>query len=262
MNDSGSPAVGLSLAAMATRRKSAAKKKARTSRKKTSRRAPSGSAELAELRDHIAAIEGTLGEIYAALPELARASDVALLTELLQEFPQQLSSASPVGEEPHPQPSSDSYWRASVAELAASTADAARSIHEAIDTLPRDPEYTRFASQLRELAIVSPSLLEWLGQVPQLTQPLAHSTSELRRAAGRLEAVSAKAEGLLADSGGSRSLPGRAAELQRELKDLDEELGGTGIPAEDVVTLRELGAAAARLTESVSAKPKARRKRK
>ena len=248
---------------MATRRKSAAKKKVQTSRKRTSRRAPSGSAELADLRDHIAAIEATLGEIYATLPELARASDVALLTELLQEFPQQLSSASrDVGEEPHPQPSSDGYWRASVAELASSTADAARSIHEAIDTLPRDPEYTRFAAQLRELAIVSPSLLEWLGQVPQLTQPLVHSTSELRRAAGRLEAVSAKAEGLLADSAGSRSLSVRAAELERELKDLDEKLGGAGVRAEDEATLRELGAAAARLAESVGAKPKGRRKRK
>ena len=247
---------------MVTRRKSAAKKKSQASRKKQSRRAPSGSSELADVRDHIAAIKGTLGEIYAALPELARASDVELLTELLQEFPQQLSSASrDVGEEPHPQPSSDAHWRASVAELASSTADAARAIHEAIDTLPRDPEYTRFASQLRELAIVSPSLLEWLGQVPQLTQPLVHSTSELRRAAGQLEAVSAKAEGLLADSAGSRSLPRRAAELQWELKDLDEKLGGAGVPAQDEATLRELGEAAARLAESVGARPKRRRKR-
>ena len=149
------------------------------------------------MRDRVAAIEAALDEIRATLPELARTADVVLLTELLQEFPSHLSASAGVGEEPRVQPSSDGHWRSSVEELASSSAAAARAIHEALDGLPRNPEYERFASQLRELAMVSPSLLEWLGEVPQLTQPLAESTSELRRAAGQLDAVNAKAEALL-----------------------------------------------------------------
>ena len=201
---------------MATRRTSSAKKKkTATSKKKTSRRATSKRAELADVRDHVAAIEAALDEIRATLPELARTADVVLLTELLQEFPSQLSASSDVGEEPRVPPSSDSHWRSSVEELASSSAAAARAIHEALDGLPRNPEYERFASQLRELAMVSPSLLDWLSQVPQLTQPLADSTSELRRAAGQLEAVNAKAEALLLDSLGSQPIARRANRRSR-----------------------------------------------
>jgi len=61
------------------------------------------------------------------------------------------------------------------------------AIDAALASLPRDPEYGRFAAQLRELAAVSPSLLEWLAQVPQLTAPLEASVGDLRSAATGLK---------------------------------------------------------------------------
>jgi hypothetical protein len=56
----------------------------------------------------------------------------------------------------------------------------------ALASLPADAEYGRFAAQLREIASVSPSLMEWLEQVPRLSQPLAGSVAELAAAATRL----------------------------------------------------------------------------
>ena len=78
-------------------------------------------------------------------------------------------------------------------------ADAARHAHvaEALDTLaneidgalekiPKDPEYARVAEQLRELATVSPSLMEWMKEVKPLSPPLAGSVLTLRRVATSL----------------------------------------------------------------------------
>ncbi len=56
----------------------------------------------------------------------------------------------------------------------------------ALASLPADAEYGRFAGQLREIASVSPSLMEWLEQVPRLSQPLAGSVADLAAAATRL----------------------------------------------------------------------------
>jgi DNA repair ATPase RecN len=64
--------------------------------------------------------------------------------------------------------------------------DASESIHAALAGLPRDPEYGRFASQLREIAAVSPSLMEWLAQVPRLTAPLEESVRDLASTAESL----------------------------------------------------------------------------
>jgi hypothetical protein len=65
---------------------------------------------------------------------------------------------------------------------------ARRAIVEALASLPREPEYARLAAQLRELASVSPSLLEWLGEVQGVTAPLAASVESLRLAAAELTA--------------------------------------------------------------------------
>jgi hypothetical protein len=62
-------------------------------------------------------------------------------------------------------------------------AEARASIDAALGSLPRDPEYARFAAQLRELAVVSPSLLDWLSDLPQLTAPLEASVGSLVSAA-------------------------------------------------------------------------------
>jgi hypothetical protein len=67
-------------------------------------------------------------------------------------------------------------------------ARARRAIVEALASLPREPEYARLASQLRELASVSPSLLEWLGEVQGVTAPLSASVESLRLAAAELAA--------------------------------------------------------------------------
>jgi hypothetical protein len=64
---------------------------------------------------------------------------------------------------------------------------ARRSILEALRTLPREPAYASLASQLRELATVSPSLMEWLRQTPTLAAPLSESVGALQAAALRLE---------------------------------------------------------------------------
>jgi ABC-type transporter Mla subunit MlaD len=69
--------------------------------------------------------------------------------------------------------------------------DAAReAVRQALGELPRDADYRRVAAQLRELASVSPSLMDWLKEVPKLTTPLSGSVAALRRAAADLETAS------------------------------------------------------------------------
>jgi ABC-type transporter Mla subunit MlaD len=73
--------------------------------------------------------------------------------------------------------------------VAAEVESARHKLEQALGTLPRGPEYAAVARQLRELASVSPSLLEWLEQVPTLSAPLAASTAGLQEAAVRLESA-------------------------------------------------------------------------
>lgn len=86
------------------------------------------------------------------------------------------------------------------ARAAAVCMQAARSaILEALASLPREPAYTALARQLRELATVSPSLMEWLRQTPALVAPLSTSVGALQAAATELERGRAA---LLASLGG------------------------------------------------------------
>jgi hypothetical protein len=62
----------------------------------------------------------------------------------------------------------------------------ANEIDAALEKIPKDPEYARVADQLRELATVSPSLMEWMKEVKPLAPPLAGSVVTLRRVATRL----------------------------------------------------------------------------
>jgi len=73
--------------------------------------------------------------------------------------------------------------RASIGEVMQARA----ALNSALASLPDDPEYKRVAEQLREIASVSPSLLEWLSQVDPITRPLADSVASLRAAADHLE---------------------------------------------------------------------------
>jgi ABC-type transporter Mla subunit MlaD len=71
---------------------------------------------------------------------------------------------------------------------AAETMRVARdAILEALRTLPREPAYATLAGQLRELATVSPSLMDWLRQTPTLVAPLTASVASLQAAALCLE---------------------------------------------------------------------------
>lgn len=62
----------------------------------------------------------------------------------------------------------------------------ANEIDGALEKIPKDPEYARVAEQLRELATVSPSLMEWMKEVKPLSPPLAGSVMTLRRVANSL----------------------------------------------------------------------------
>ena len=66
---------------------------------------------------------------------------------------------------------------------------AQEAITAALVSLPRAEDYAPAAAQLRELASVSPSLMEWLTEVPRLSTPLAGSVRGLKQAAAELEAA-------------------------------------------------------------------------
>ncbi len=86
-------------------------------------------------------------------------------------------------------------------EVARELEDLRGQLMDALGTLPSADEYAPVARQLRELASVSPSLLEWMREVPRLSAPLANSVEGLRQAAVRIEQLETKvrrAAGLLA----------------------------------------------------------------
>jgi hypothetical protein len=63
---------------------------------------------------------------------------------------------------------------------------ARQAIRDALASLPRDPEYRKVADHLKALASVSPSLGEWLAEVPKLSMPLGDSIASLEHAAALL----------------------------------------------------------------------------
>jgi ABC-type transporter Mla subunit MlaD len=72
-------------------------------------------------------------------------------------------------------------------QVAETLAGVRLDIRSALAQLPREPAYARVAGQLRELASASPSLLEWLREVPPLVQPLSAAVASLAAGAERLE---------------------------------------------------------------------------
>jgi hypothetical protein len=80
---------------------------------------------------------------------------------------------------------------ARLADAAADLDDVRRMLLGAIGSMPREEDYKPVALQLRELASVSPSLLEWLKEVPKFAAPLSESLSSLRDAAERVAAARA-----------------------------------------------------------------------
>jgi hypothetical protein len=62
-------------------------------------------------------------------------------------------------------------------------------ILEALESLPRREEYEPAAAQLREIASVSPTLLDWMREVPRLSAPLRDSIERLYEATALLGEV-------------------------------------------------------------------------
>jgi tetratricopeptide (TPR) repeat protein len=121
------------------------------------------------------------------------------------------------------------------------------AIVEALASLPRERDYARLAAQLRELASVSPSLLEWLGEVQGVTAPLATSVESLRVAAAELAARRGVA------SLGQEASPGGASALAADLLTLARALRlRLGTPGADGAALLRTVAAVQRELEQVA----------
>jgi hypothetical protein len=99
-------------------------------------------------------------------------------------------------------PSSPGARDGALAPALADAADRMESAREAIrsalESLPQDEAYATFATQLKELATVSPSLMEWLRQVPALTVPLGDAVATLDQAAADLASAERAAREALA----------------------------------------------------------------
>jgi len=135
------------------------------------------------------ALAETLGSVVRAVTPLSDL--VARLGETADKL-----RAQPIASAPAP------VAQGSVASALAGAADGLAAAHEAIrsalDSLPQEPAYAKFAAQLKELATVSPSLMEWLRQVPELTVPLGDAVNGLAQAAEDLEAAEQAAREALA----------------------------------------------------------------
>ena len=130
--------------------------------------------EFARVSPALAESLGSVVRTVAPLPDLVgRLSETA---ERLRALPSAPSAAT--GREGALTPA--------LAQAADHMAAARQAIRSALQSLPQDEAYTRFATQLKELATVSPSLMEWLRQVPALSLPLGDAVATLDQAAADL----------------------------------------------------------------------------
>ena len=149
-----------------------------------------------------------------SLLRLPRAEDYEPLTEPLREFarvspllaetlaavvkavtplPGMVQKMLGAAETLHPRPvaaaASDDALRLPLSEAADRMATAHEAIRAGLSSLPRDRSYAQAANHLRELATVSPSLMEWLRQLPAMSVPLGDAIASLDEAARELEAA-------------------------------------------------------------------------
>ena len=156
-----------------------------------------------------------------SLLRLPRAEDYEPLTEPLREFarvapllaetlsavvkavtplPGMVQKVLGAAETLHPRPapaSGDGSLRRSLAEAADRMATAHEAIRGGLASLPRDRAYAEAAAHLRELATVSPSLMEWLRQLPAMSVPLGDAVASLDEAARELETAERAARRVL-----------------------------------------------------------------
>jgi hypothetical protein len=149
-----------------------------------------------------------------SLLRLPRAEDYEPLTEPLREFarvspllaetlaavvkavtplPEMVQKVLGVAETLHPRSTStvrpEGGLRRPLTEAADRMATAHEAIRSGLASLPRDRAYAQAAAHLRELATVSPSLMEWLRQLPAMSVPLGEAIASLDEAARELEAA-------------------------------------------------------------------------
>jgi ABC-type transporter Mla subunit MlaD len=143
-----------------------------------------------------------------SLLRLPRAEDYEPLTEPLREFarvspilaetlaavvkavtplPGMVQKVLGAAETLHPRAASDDALRQPLADAADRMANAHEAIRAGLASLPRDRTYAQAATHLRELATVSPSLMEWLRQLPAMSVPLGDAIASLDEAARELE---------------------------------------------------------------------------
>jgi ABC-type transporter Mla subunit MlaD len=150
---------------------------------------------LHELSEGLAAVRSSFDD---ALLRMPRPEEYEPLAEPLRRFARaspdliaavgelRAALASRGGGAPRPPSGPEAGTRPRLEQVLAEMGQARGTILEALDTLPRDQEYGAVARQLRELATVSPSLMEWLSQVPKVSTPLAASARSLQDAAASL----------------------------------------------------------------------------
>ena len=132
----------------------------------------------APLRE-FAKVSPSLVDALSALPRLSAVLSAA--TERLDRASERLATPPP------PSPTEGmGVALLRLRDAAADLDDVRQGLLGALGTLPREEDYAPTARQLRELASVSPSLLEWLREVPKLSAPLAESISIFREAVERV----------------------------------------------------------------------------
>ncbi len=119
-----------------------------------------------------------------AVVSFSAVSQVTKRLEGISRSLKQMENAEPAPAKPKAKTeNADAARQARVAETLDTLAN---EIDGALEKIPKDPEYARVADQLRELATVSPSLMEWMKEVKPLSPPLAGSVLTLRRVATSL----------------------------------------------------------------------------
>lgn len=139
--------------------------------------------------DDLRSLVSTCERLQEALAEVPKATDFQPLADHFYAFAQRAPALLTALEQLLAAPRRTAVVRLS--DAAAELEEAHRTLLAAIGTLPREEDYAPTARQLRELASVSPSLLEWLQEVPKLRAPLADSLGALREADERIAAARA-----------------------------------------------------------------------
>ena len=169
-------------------------------------------ASVGTLRESIQALENVQAGLADSLLRVPRAEDYDPLTNPLREFAQSAprlleglrdvpaltralaQTIATLGEiRPPREPggvAEVAVGRGRRLEGIAERVESARlALGEALQTLPNGSDYAPLAAQLRELATVSPSLMDWLSEVPKVTEPLAASIEGLRATMDSLAAI-------------------------------------------------------------------------